>query len=136
MMKKSAVIMISALSLFFQTGCREQNATDPAGVYQLAEIDGQEVPATVSHGAELFIESGTFTITPEKTCTSVIHLRFPSGKEASKEVRAAYTQQGNKLTMKWEGAGITEGTVEGDIFSMVNEGMTFTYKRTPGTSAQ
>ena len=105
----------------------------PVGVYQLIEVNGSKLPATVSHGTTLKILSGTFTITAEKTCTSLIRMRVPSGEEVSKKVEATYTQQGRKLTMKWEGAGMTEGTVAGDTFTMVNEGMVFTYQRQPVT---
>ena len=31
--------------------------------------------------------------------------------------------------MKWQGAGMTIGTVEGDTFTMDNEGMVFVYKK-------
>ena len=141
-MMKSFVHSIAGMTLCFAAlpmlaACQETDATgtvDPVGVYRLIEIDGKKIPTAVSHGGELYIPSGTFTITREMTCTSVIHLRFPSGEEAAKEVKAAYTQKGNTLTMKWEGAGITEGTVEGDTFTMINEGMTFTYKRQPEES--
>lgn len=56
----------------------------------------------------------------------------------TREVNATYTQQGPNLIMEWEGAGTTEGTVEGDSFTMNNEGMIFVYKKeaapaVPGT---
>ena len=31
--------------------------------------------------------------------------------------------------MKWQGAGLTTGTVEGNTFTMDNEGMLFVYKK-------
>jgi hypothetical protein len=47
----------------------------------------------------------------------------------TREVKATYTRQGSKLTMQWEGAGMTTGTVEGDMFTMNNEGMVFSYRK-------
>ena len=43
--------------------------------------------------------------------------------------RPTYTRQGTKLTMKWEGAGITMGNVESNTFTMDNEGMVFVYRK-------
>lgn len=43
--------------------------------------------------------------------------------------RGTYTREGAKLTMTWEGAGTTTGTVEGDNFTMENEGMVLAYRR-------
>ena len=33
--------------------------------------------------------------------------------------------------MQWQGAGVTIGTVEGDTFTMENEGQVFLYRKTP-----
>jgi len=32
--------------------------------------------------------------------------------------------------MQWQGAGVTNGTVEGDTFTMDNEGQIFLYRKT------
>ena len=48
-----------------------------------------------------------------------------------REVRAKYLVRDSRLIMTWEGAGITEGTVAGDIFVMDNHGMMFEYTRNP-----
>jgi hypothetical protein len=109
----------------------ESKEPDPTGIYTLVEVDGNTVPTTISHGAELRILSGTFTITADKTCKSKITFRLPSDEEFRREVDATYTQNGSKLLMKWEGAGRTEGTIKGDTFTMNNEGMLFFYKKKP-----
>ena len=41
----------------------------------------------------------------------------------------AYTRQGTELTMRWEGAGMTQGNLDGDTFTMNNEGMIFSYHK-------
>ena len=61
----------------------------------------------------------------------------PSRKEASVETAASYTLGGpdlNRLDMQWEGAGSTDGTVDGNTFTMENEGMLFEYSKSPGSS--
>jgi len=116
------------------TGCQEaaKVATDsnPVGTYALVSVDGNTVPCTVQHdGHALAVKSGIFVINADGTCSSRVAFSPPSGSEVVREVRASYTQQGAKLTMKWEGAGITTGTVEGDTFTMNNEGMIFAYRK-------
>jgi hypothetical protein len=54
---------------------------------------------------------------------------LPSGADASREVSASYTREGSKLTMTWTGAGTTIGSVEGNTFTMDNEGMIFAYRK-------
>lgn len=103
---------------------------DHAGLYVLESVNGQPVPATVSHdGVMLQILSGAFTINADGTCGSRMVFVPPGGTEMTREVDATYTKVGSLLTMKWEGAGITAGTVGDGTFSMDNEGMTFVYRK-------
>jgi hypothetical protein len=103
---------------------------NPAGTYALVSVDGKAVPCTVEHdGHALTIKSGSFMIGADGACSSQVVFSPPSGGEATREVKATYTREGPKLTMKWEGAGMTVGTVAGDTFSMNNEGMIFAYRR-------
>ncbi len=55
---------------------------------------------------------------------------MPSGQPQSREVSATYTRDGSRLTMQWQGAGVTIGTIEGDTFTMDNEGQIFLYRKT------
>ena len=103
---------------------------NPVGTYPLVTVDGNKVPCTVQHdGHALGVKSGTFIINADGTCSSKVAFSLPSGGDASREVKATYTRQGSKLTMQWEGAGMTTGTVEGDTFTMNNEGMIFAYRK-------
>jgi hypothetical protein len=77
----------------------------------------------------LQVRSGTFTINADGTCSTKTVFVPPSGQEATREVSATYTKEGAKLTMQWKGAGTTTGTIEGDTFTMNNEGMLFVYKK-------
>ncbi|MCX6923629.1 MAG: hypothetical protein NT154_10550 [Verrucomicrobia bacterium] len=104
--------------------------TNPAGTYSLVSVDGNKVPCTLTHeGHTLTVKSGTFIINPEGTCSSKVVFSPPSGGDASREVKATYTRRGSKLTMQWQGAGMTTGTVEADAFTMNNEGMIFAYHK-------
>ncbi len=104
-----------------------------AGTYNLAAVNGKLVPATVAHeGANLQIQSGSFTITADGNCISKMTFVPPTGKEATVETRATYTLQGrelNELKMQWQGAGQTTGSVHSNTFTMENEGMILTYKK-------
>ncbi len=72
------------------------------------------------------ISSGSFSINADGTCSSKMSL---AGRDQPMEVNATYTREGPKLTMKWQGAGTTEGTVEGNAFTMTNEGMVLAYRK-------
>ena len=103
---------------------------NPAGTYTLETVDGNKAPCTVQHdGHTLTVKSGTFIINPDGTCSSKVVFTPPSGGDATREVKATYTREGSKLTMQWEGAGMTTGTVEADSFTMNNEGMVFAYRK-------
>jgi hypothetical protein len=103
---------------------------DPVGTYQLVSVDGKKVPCNVKHDqAELTIKAGTFIIQADGTCISKMAFSVESRGDASREVKATYTRQGSELTMKWEGAGTTVGTVQGSTFTMNNEGMVLVFSK-------
>jgi len=106
------------------------NDGDPIGVYALLTVNGNRVPASVSHdGTALQVRSGTFTIKADGTSSSKTIFVPPSGPEATREVSTTYTKEGSKLTMKWQGAGMTASTIAGNTFTMDNEGMLFVYRK-------
>ena len=100
---------------------------NPVGTYALVTVNGNKVPCTVQHeGHTMTIKSGGFIINADGTCSSKMSLE---GRDAPIEVKATYTREGPKLTMKWQGAGMTIGSVEGDTFTMNNEGMVLAYRK-------
>ena len=116
------------------TGCKGQSGAttgvDPAGAYTLVSVDGKNVPCQIKHqGAAMTVKSGAFTINPDGTCRSQTTFSVPPHKDINREVKATWTRDGNKVTMKWEGAGTTTGKVSADTFTMNNEGMVFTYRK-------
>lgn len=126
--------VLTSLAVLAWSGCQPKvkvaAEVDPAGTYTLKSVDGAAVPATVKHGqTAITVRSGTFVIDAAGGCVSRIVFALPDGREAAREVKASYTRQGATLTMKWEGAGTTTGTVDGPTFSMTNEGMVFVYRR-------
>jgi hypothetical protein len=126
------VFMIAAGLLL--TACKQEATTggggNPTGVYALVSVNGMKVPANISHdGAAIEVRSGTFTIKADGTCSTKTSFVPPSGTEATREVNATYTKEGSKLTMRWQGAGMTTGTIDGNTFTMNNEGMVLVYKK-------
>ena len=135
-MKKTIVILTVLVAAL--VGCKETSLTeeaktavnDPAGVYTLVAVDGTNIPGMFSHGGhDIMLDSGVFTINSDKTCVSETVFGSPSSEKINRLVKAAYTQDGSTLDMQWEGAGRTTGTIEGDTFTMNNEGMFFVYKK-------
>lgn len=115
-------------------GCKEKEKVmadvNPAGTYTLVSVDGKQAPCTISHeGVSVTIKSGAFVLGPDGTCSSKMVFSVAPGGDASREVKASYTQKGATLTMRWEGAGTTTGTVQGDTFTMNNEGMKLAYRK-------
>ena len=127
------VFSVMTLILFLaacQEVIRPVGGNDIAGIYYLFMVDGTELPGTVSHdGTAMEIRSGTFMISEDGTCYSTTRFAIPGGKEMTRKVRAKYVVRDTQLIMQWEGAGTTEGTVSGDIFTMDNHGMIFKYTR-------
>jgi len=107
-----------------------RSAIDPSGVYILVSVNGRPAPASLAHeGATLQIRSGSFTIRADGMCTSRMTFVPPSGPEVTRDVNATYSRDGTTLRMQWEGAGTTVGTVEGNTFTMNNEGMLLVYRK-------
>ena len=131
-------IILSLLCVNFLSSCAITNKDDaneinPSGVYSLISVDGGMVPTTTLHGKqEVFVQSGTFTInSDDDTCISEVVFGPAPDRMQTRIVHATYTQKVNQLEMRWKGAGRTKGIVEGDIFTMNNEGMIFKYQKQP-----
>lgn len=102
-------------------------AVEPFGTYALVSVDGKKVPCTVTHeGQAMTIQSGSFIVNRDGTCLSKIAL---GGEDSTPEVKATFKQEGATLTMQWEGAGTTTGTLDGNTFKMTNEGMALVYRK-------
>ncbi len=122
-------ITITALLL---SGCQGMGGgadrEEVAGIYYLVKVDESSVPASVSHdGTILNINSGVIILSDNGTCFSRTRFTSPDGEETTREVYAKYRVDDSRLTMRWEGAGTTEGKIDGDTFVMDNHGTIFEY---------
>ena len=129
-----AMLVLAGCFFIAITGCRRSERShaniDPSGVYHLVAVDSQTVPCTLTHeGAAITVKSGTLTINTNGTCLSLTTFSVAGHPEIHREVKATYTVNGAELTMKWERAGTTKGKVDGDTFTMNNEGMVFSYQQ-------
>ena len=129
-----ALCLLAIVLLMALTGCKNGSSStinpDIFGVYTLISIDDKTVPCELSHeGQPMAIKSGTFTITPDGHCRSRMLFSVGSQKGMDLERIASYTTQGTDLTMHWEGAGITKGSIHDSTFIMTNEGMVFCYRK-------
>lgn len=129
------LVPLIAAALFLvscQHDLQRADESQIAGIYYLVKVAGTAIPSTVSHdGAPLKVLSGTFIIGADGTCFSRTRFVAPDGNEITREVNADYRIQDSRLIMQWEGAGVTEGTVQGDVFVMDNHGTIFEYSRRP-----
>jgi hypothetical protein len=127
-------LVIPLLAGLLLSACKQESPAtgggNTAGVYALVSVNGNRVPAKITHdGATIEVRSGTFTIKADGTCSSKTSFVPPTGSEATREVNATYTKDGSQLTMRWEGAGTTTGTIDGNTFTMNNEGMVLVYRK-------
>lgn len=129
-----ALCLISAFLLLAVAGCKPKaggNANvDPAGVYTLVSVNGKSVPCNLTHeGVVLTVKSGVFTITADGHCTSQTTFCVSTNRDVNRDVKATYTRNGTELTMRWEGAGMTKGNVNGNTFTMTNEDIVLAYRK-------
>ena len=127
----NVIILLTALTL---AACkhRAQNAPDTAliGTYELVEVNGQIIPAEVSHGSTpIRVEAGQIEFNAKGSCISRTVFGPPKGENIHREVRANCTFDGQLVTMAWHGAGHTQGQFEQGGFTMNNEGMLFRYRK-------
>lgn len=118
------------------TGCKQSrpqpSAAHISGTYNLVSVDGNPVPCSIQTGGHpgVNVKSGSFRIQEDGTCYSRIVFVAPgANREFTREVQATFTQSGSTLRMKWKGAGVTSGTIEGGSFEMINEGTRFSYRK-------
>lgn len=118
----------------FLGACRQEpsgaKGSDLTGTYTLLTVNGTQVPTTVAHdGVNLQVRSGSFSLNADGTCSTKTVFVPPSGAETTREASATYTRDGSKLTMRWQGAGMTTGTLASSVFTMNNEGMVLVYRK-------
>lgn len=124
------VFLCALLVAGCQSDVTKIDDSDITGIYYLVKVDGAEIPAKIFHdGVPMHILSGTFIISTDGTCFSRMRFVAPQGEETIREVNAKFRVDEEKIIMQWENAGVTEGTVTGDTFTMDNHGTIFEYKK-------
>ena len=123
-----------AVLLLALAGCKNAAtvATEPppAGVYTLVSVDGKNVPCNLTHeAAAMTVKSGSLTFTADGTCRSLTTSVVPPHPDIHRDVAATYTQNGAELILHWTGAGTTQGRINGNEFTLNNEGMIFVYRK-------
>ncbi len=118
-------------------GCNQESGaakdSDPAGTYTLATINGNKLPFTPPHeGGAPEVQSGSIKLNADGSFTSSMSYGLPAGKVSSRDFSGTYTREGTNLKLQWKGAGVTSATLEGDTFTMNNEGTLFAYRKQGG----
>jgi hypothetical protein len=104
--------------------------SDHVGTYVLATINGKNLPCTPPHeGGAPEVQSGSITLNADGTHSSITTFKVPSGQVGNREVSGTYTREGARFTLQWKGAGTTTATIEGNTFTMNNEGMLMAYRK-------
>jgi hypothetical protein len=129
-----ALSLLLVVLLLALTGCKQETRSaadlDPAGEYTLISVDGNSLPCSLTHaGTSSTIKSGSLTLNPDGSCRSLITFSVPRAGEVRREVKATCERQQAELTMHWDGAGVTMGHINGNQFTMTNEGMVFGYQK-------
>ena len=111
-------------------GQHSGSSNDIAGHYELIRVSGVLIPGKVRHGShEIVVHSGSFQINADGCCRSTTVFSPPHGERLTRTVDASFTRSGSRLVMRWKGAGVTEGEISGEFFTMDNHGMFFRYQR-------
>ncbi|HSF81690.1 MAG TPA: hypothetical protein VLA49_10675 [Anaerolineales bacterium] len=105
--------------------------TEPSGTYNMVSIDGNELPYAPTHEGQQGPEivGGSLTLEVDGTFAFAMDYQIPGGKMQSSKMRGDYTIEASECTLKWQGAGMTACTWEGDQLSFNNEGLIFAFQR-------
>ena len=135
--------IIAALATLLAVACGDGGPADPApsisGTYVLHTIDGQALPLDLvdsESGDQMTVHSGSMTLTDAGTFTMTEAVRFSSGGSAlelSLTGSGTYTRNGATLTFNMvdeeEGPTSFTATISGNTVSMVDDGVTFVFRR-------
>ncbi len=134
-MRNLSLTWLISISVILAAGCttgsvnHQATSDDIAGTYTLKSVDGVRVPGRLSRLDGMYVVSGQFIIKADGKVQSSTHFRPPTGDEITRVVNATFSRKGDKLVMRWKGAGQTTGTIQDEIFTMDNKGMIFVYSR-------
>jgi hypothetical protein len=133
-MKYSKLVMmgLSVMGLCLPAGRAASDTTqtsDHQGTYTLVTVNGNKLPYTPPHkGGAPQVLSGNITLNADGTFASAMSYNLPTGV-VSQQFSGTYTRDGSRFSLQWKGAGTTTATLEGNTFTMDNEGSLFAYRR-------
>ena len=126
------ILLVVGLCLPSGRGASDKTqASDHEGTYTLISIDGNKLPYAPPHegGApRILVLTGTITLNADGTFASAMTYDLPAGV-SSQQFSGTYTRNGSSFILRWKGAGTTTATLEGNTFTMDNEGSLFAYRR-------
>jgi hypothetical protein len=105
-------------------------SSDPTGTYTLITIDGHELPYAPSHEGEQGPEIVASTFTINADGTFLMKMNYKAGsRSSSRDFTGTYTFENSTFRFEWDNAGVTSATLEGNTFTMNNEGILFAYRK-------
>jgi hypothetical protein len=125
------LFLASLLLVACNQGSKTEESYDFTGTYNLVSVDGHAVPYAPIHEGQQAPEivSSSISLKDDGTFSMVMSYTNPSGGTISNDFTGTYTSQGSDFNLKWEGAGQTKVTIEGDTLTLNNEGMLFVYQK-------
>jgi len=138
-----APALLPLLTSLAFAACHSAKPSSPApipatGAYRLVSIDGHSLPYAPMHDGRTgpLVRASTFDMREDGTFVSTGSYGLPSGETLSRDFSGTFTRQDSLLTFTWNGAGQTTATYDGDQFTMVNEGIRFTYRRVASSAPE
>jgi hypothetical protein len=104
---------------------------DPSTTDTLIAVDGHALPYAPCHEGRTgpVVQASTRTLKAGTTFVSTGAYRVPAVRTVTRDFSGTYTRTGAVLTLRWDGASQTTASLDGDAFTMVNEGSRFTHRR-------
>ncbi len=124
------IVLITACSKgVVSESASSSDLADIAGSYRLISVNGNRIPARVAQAGDIHAHAGEFIIRADASIRSATTFSPPTGGKITRVTNATLSRQGNKLTMRWKGAGTTTGVIADQTFTMDNHGMILVYQR-------
>lgn len=133
-----SLVVIGSLALVGSCGGGGSSPSAPSpttgaevGTYALLSLNGIALPTSISEGSiQIEVTSGALTIGVGNTVrTSTTFRPGPGAAPVTNEVSGTYSIQGSTLSISYSNGGRSTATLNGGALQMVNEGVTWLYRR-------